>query len=54
MQDEPTSGLDATAATDILTALRRCGHLLTPEALHLSPIRAAELLHLIRLPQPRF
>jgi len=23
MQDEPTSGLDATAATDILTALRR-------------------------------
>ena len=25
MKDEPTSGLDATAATDILTALRRCG-----------------------------
>ena len=24
LQDEPTSGLDATAATDILTALRRC------------------------------
>lgn len=23
-QDEPTSGLDATAATEILAALRRC------------------------------
>lgn len=27
--DEPTSGLDATAATDILTALRRWAHTLS-------------------------